>query len=610
MLTLLSMFSLAQIALPTPVTPPNSPVSPPPATRPASRQIIEPQEVRPLPGELDDVPVFNSNSPELIQREGILLSTFPGNSMAVPSAHLNYPLEGRFDIFAHHVARGTTPEDNRTLYLGILVYNPSRQAIRLDSLQAVSYLSQEAPFLDLPPYVANPLGTVFSGPGSRTMNDVLRGQRQSQWPASISIPARRAVMLLNAPIPLRRLTVPTDGTWPPGRIIPVPDPEPIQPPDEPDDNGSGPDNGNGDTTPPRSKSELYSSAINQQKMSDRSLSLQAISRQSNFALPSNSDVATHSDVAAAQLLDSSSIEIENNAFDSINSDILLDAPPITPTFDPTVPQPLLVAEGENRPLPSNGRSVLMHLNSSGPVYVASLAMYAPKTPDGNERVPTLYEWQQLLQNQGLAGPRDYPPTPPDANYFSRFFYGRVAGIAQGSQWVAQLTDTADSETLSIPEVGEQFSYVISTVDHNTFGTGQIQSAPMLERYPDTAYRAHGNYGIKYDLSLPLYNPTRSLQEVGIKFQTPLQNERSTDALTFLNPPNDQIFFRGTIRLRYTDDWNIPQTRYFHLVQRQGQQGQPLLRLRMQPGERRLVRVEFIYPPDATPPQVLTVETLP
>ena len=30
------------------------------------QQIVRPQEVRPLPAQLDTVPVFNSNSPELV----------------------------------------------------------------------------------------------------------------------------------------------------------------------------------------------------------------------------------------------------------------------------------------------------------------------------------------------------------------------------------------------------------------------------------------------------------------------------------------------------------------------------------------------------------------
>ncbi len=519
MLTFLSFLTLAQIALP---TPPPPPTVPPPSlpTRTAPRQVVEYQDVRPLPGGLDGIPVFNSNSPELIQSDGILLSTFPSGNMRVPSAHLNFPLSGRFDIFAHHIARGMDADDNRTLYFGILAYNPTRRPIEITSLQGATYLGQDAPFLDLPSYVANPLGTVFSGPGSRTMNDVLRGQRHSYLPASVTIPSRRSVMLLNVPIPLRRLTVPTDGTWIGGRVIPVPMPPP--PPEEETE-------GNGDTD--------------------------------------------GGDEAADKA--------------------------------PQMPRPLPMPD--NRPIPSNGRSALMHLNSSDRVYLASMAMYAPRTPDGNERVPTLYEWQQLLQNGGLAGPRDHPPTPPDAASFSRFFYGRVAGVAQGSEWVAQLTDTPDGERLTIPEAGEQFSYVMSSVDRNTFGTGQIQSAPMLVRYPDTAYRAHGNYGIKYDLSLPLYNPTNQLQTVNILFQTPLQNER-LEGLSFLSPPADRTFFRGTLRLRYSDDWNIPQTRYFHLIQKQGQKGDPLIRLRMMPGDRRLVRLEFIYPPDSTPPQVLTVQT--
>ncbi|MEM9452054.1 MAG: DUF3370 domain-containing protein [Cyanobacteria bacterium P01_E01_bin.6] len=520
MLTVLSFITLAQIARPVP--PPPMPLPPPLPTQTVPRQIIESQEVRPLPGGLDTVPVFNSNSPELIQSDGILLSTFPPNSMEVPSAHLNYPLEGRFDVFAHHVARGLNADDNRTVYLGILAYNPTRQPIEITSLHGATYLGQDAPYLDLPPYVANPLGTVFSGPGSRTVNDVLRGQRHSYLPESISIPPRQPVLLLNVPIPLRRLTVPTDGTWIGGRVIPVP-----LPPPEPE-------------------------------------------------------------------------ELE----DEEGVDGIRDAGDKAPQEPPPLPLP------DNRPIPSNGRSVLMNLNSNGPIYLASLAMYAPKTLDGNELVPTRRDWVRLLRRGSLAGPRDLAPTPPDTASVSRFFYGRVSGIAQGSEWVTSLTDTPDSDTLTIPDAGEQYSYVVSSVDRNTFGTGQIQSAPMLVRYQDTAFRAHGNYGVKYDLSLPLHNPTEHLQTVNILFQTPLQNERLDSGLSFLSPPANRIFFRGTVRLQYEDDWNIRQTRYFHLIQRQGQQGQPLIRLRMLPGDRRFVRVEMIYPPDATPPQVLTVQTDP
>jgi hypothetical protein len=504
---------------------PQAPLTPPPDQAPPAQQIevIRSQEVRPLPGQLDEIPVFNSNSPELVQKDGILLSTFPSDGMRNPSAHLNFPLEGRFDIFAHHIARGVDADDVRTLFLGVIAHNPSDEAITIDVLQAVSYLSQDAPFAELPAYVANPLGTVYAGPGSRTTNDVLRGQRQPHWPAQIIIPPRSSQLIVNAPIPLRRLTVAADGSLPPGYLIPPPAP---------------------------------------------------------VVTATTASTSGTSPIAAAN-------------------------PAALPEQTPGTPN---LRQPSNRQVATNGRSVLMHLSSSGPVYLASMAMYAPSLPNGAERVPTLPEWESLLRSGELVSPRDRIPTSPDARAVLRFFYGRVAGVASGSQWTALATDSPDVDHLTIPRPGEEFSYVLSTVDRNTFGTGQIQSAPMLVRYSDTAYRAHGNYGIKYDISLPLYNDTDSTQRVIVRFQTPIQDEELENGLRFRNPPDNQVFFRGTVRLRFTDDFGIPQTRYLHLVQRRGQQGEPLLRLTMPSGSRRLVEMQFIYPPDSTPPQVVTVQT--
>lgn len=61
MLPLLLIFPIAQ----------STPITPPP------EEVVQTQEVRALPGQLDTVPTFNSNSPELVLKEGILLSTFP-----------------------------------------------------------------------------------------------------------------------------------------------------------------------------------------------------------------------------------------------------------------------------------------------------------------------------------------------------------------------------------------------------------------------------------------------------------------------------------------------------------------------------------------------------
>ncbi|HAX89897.1 MAG TPA: hypothetical protein DCY91_27455 [Cyanobacteria bacterium UBA11370] len=466
MLPLLPIFSLAQII---PVSPPT--LTPPPPPEP--KVIVQPQEVRVLPGQLDNVPMFNSNSPEVVQTEGILLSTFPGLGTAFPYAHLNLALVGRFDLFAHHIARASTPEEWRPMYLGVLVYNPGNQPVQLDILQAVSYVTNpDAPFIDLPTSVDNPFGQVYSGPGSRLTTDILRGVHQPIFPSQILIPPRQSQMLFNLPITL-----------------------------------------------------------------------------------------------------------------------------------------------------GNCRSTFMRLRTNSPVYMASLAMYAPlnseikdeEKPDRPSpsflpyRAPTLEEWQQLLVNGNLAQPRDRIPTPPHQTN-GEIVYSRVAGVALGSQWRTQIVDNPNQQSLSIPQRGKAFSYPLSTVPAVTLATGQVQSAPMLVRYPDTAYRAHGNYGVHYHLTLPLVNNTGDSQTVTLAIQTPLKQEDRTDQLRFLEPPNGQVFFRGTVQIRYNDDRGLVRTRLVHVVQRRGQQGEPLVTLNMPPRDRRLVEVDFLYPPDATPPQVLTVRS--
>lgn len=417
-----------------------------------------PQSVRALPGKLDTVPTFNSNSPELVKTEGILLSTFPPEGKQVPSAHLNFPFEGRFDVFTHHIARAETQAETGTLYQGVIVHNPSDKPVTVEVLQAASYLSTpEAPFKELPDMKDNADGSVYSGPGSRTMSDVLRGVRQGIFPAQLVIEPGQSQILMNQPITIERAPA------------------------------------------------------------------------------------------------------------------------------------------------SNGRSTMMRLRSNGPVYVANLAKRGV-------RAPTLKEWQGLLETGGFAGPRDPIPTPLDPPREPTVF-SRVAGVSEGAQWQAEITDTPNGEHLSLPEPGKAFSYVVGTLHLITLGTGQIQSAAMLRRYEDTAYFAHSNYGVEYNLTLPLKNTTSQPQTVTVSLQTPLKDEGGKDVLLFLNPRVDQIFFRGTVKVSYKDDAGQSQTRYVHLVQRRGQPGEPLVTLTLPPGASREVQVSLVYPPDSTPPQVLTVKTL-
>jgi hypothetical protein len=62
-------------------------------------------------------------------------------------------------------------------------------------------------------------------------------------------------------------------------------------------------------------------------------------------------------------------------------------------------------------------------------------------------------------------------------------------------------------------------------------------------------------------------------------------------------------------LQYQDDLGNSIDRFIHVVQHRGEQGQPLATLTLRPGSKRVVQVNFLYPPDATPPQVLTVQSI-
>lgn len=88
------------------------------AGMPVSAEVIERQQsVRPLPGALDSVLMVNDNNPELIQNDGILISTFPdGDAASVPVV-----LNGRFDLFSHHVYAGDAKgSPTSTLWLAVL----------------------------------------------------------------------------------------------------------------------------------------------------------------------------------------------------------------------------------------------------------------------------------------------------------------------------------------------------------------------------------------------------------------------------------------------------------------------------------------------------------
>ena len=112
---------------------------------------------------------------------------------------------------------------------------------------------------------------------------------------------------------------------------------------------------------------------------------------------------------------------------------------------------------------------------------------------------------------------------------------------------------------------QAYSYALSTLRGGSLGTGQVQTAKLLVRYPDTAYAAHGNYGVEYNLQLPLHNPTQQAQQVTLTLQTPIKEDRLTKiGLRFRQPPLSSPLFWGTVRLQHADDAGKAQSRYLHL----------------------------------------------
>ena len=420
-----------------------------------------------LPGSLNTIPVFNSNSPEVVKTEGILLSTFSPENKANPGAHLNRIFQGEFDIFTHHIAVARENNDLSTLHEGILLQNPSDKVVTLKIRAASTYNSQPgSPFKPLPDLVENDNGLTYAGPGDRVDQDIIRG---------ISYIEHRSVEIK------------------PGEY---------------------------------------------------------------------------------HLLMDHQIKIED----------------LTP--------------------PVNGRTSLFKLESNGPLYIADLALFE-KSFLFFKFKPKLNDWINILNQGKLSETRDKVPSPLNTQLpkGTPFIYGRVSGVAIGNKWTGRIANQAD-DTFSVPESGQGTSFVLNTLYNNTLGTNQNQSAIMETRYADTAYQAHSNYGITYEIDIPLFNNSTTDKQVEISFDSPLrigENKPQTD-IAFNEVAPEKINFRGEFKLKYKDDSETMQEKFIHVVQRFGQKGQPLLTLNIKPSQLKSVNITYIYPADATPPHVLTISS--
>ena len=115
-------------------------LAPPPLAadqqKPAEQTLIRPSQVRALPGQLDDLLMVNDNNPELITGEGILVSTFP------QAPGLNVALNGRFDLFSHHVYAGQPEQLDSTLWLAVVAEPSGDTPVKLRLLDGSTSLSQ------------------------------------------------------------------------------------------------------------------------------------------------------------------------------------------------------------------------------------------------------------------------------------------------------------------------------------------------------------------------------------------------------------------------------------------------------------------------------------
>ncbi|MEB3319057.1 MAG: DUF3370 domain-containing protein [Cyanobacteriota bacterium] len=181
---------------------------------------LRPQTVEALPGGLDATPMLNDNNPELIVAPGILLSTFQGGrrlgaiTLADPTAHLDAPQTGTFDLFSHHVYAGKPESLSSTLWLAVVAAPRGEQPVQLRLLSGATALSQsvdgkeaQAPFLPLPPVMPQGLTPVWSGPGSRVATELLLRLPPSQrdWPAGWTLQPDTLTPLLVLPLPVRGL---------------------------------------------------------------------------------------------------------------------------------------------------------------------------------------------------------------------------------------------------------------------------------------------------------------------------------------------------------------------------------------------------------------------
>ncbi|MBS1990857.1 MAG: DUF3370 domain-containing protein [Cyanobacteria bacterium SZAS LIN-3] len=453
-------------------------------------------DIRPLKGKLDKIPVLNSNSPEIVPGEGILLSTLDPFETGHPEAHLKYAVKGPFSIFFHHINKQEDKSARQVLTVSMLVFNPGFSKAILTFNSLASYVSQpDAPVYTIPPLVEDDQGKVYAGQGDRVVSDYVRGKADLAEPFTMSVAPRSYALVTELPIKVYGPVSTLNG-------------------------------------------RTYYACAN-------------ASKPLQFAL-----LATFARESAKEN-DEHGIWHPEGALDNMIA---------------------LSREG------TTGSVAGLHEKPS------------------HERLTTLVK---LCDQGGLAGPREGDkklPTVPHSK--QSIVYGRVSGVQIGANYTAARTITLE------PQKTLALAYPISSVEQGTMGTGEVQAAPLLKRYPTSAYAAHGNYCVHYQVDLKLVNHCKQSRFVDIALSTPLKTDKRENKLSYYREENKRVFFRGVIKVSVADGsgkFTSP-GHYYHLVSHRGEKLPPFAKYEMEAGTNKLVRIELFYTPDATPPQMLTVDS--
>lgn len=250
------------------------------------------------------------------------------------------------------------------------------------------------------------------------------------------------------------------------------------------------------------------------------------------------------------------------------------------------------------------------LDASGPVQAAVVIEDAEPTPDAI--LARLRAGRLLPRNTW-----DPVPSAPGARS-GALIYGRVAGVQAGAAWHGTIADPGGA--LSVGAGGLDRTYLLNGKDRHTAGAEQVQSAPLLKRYPDSAYAAHGNYGVTYDLAIPLRNAGDAPATIALGLETPghpvpLPPEPGWKALVRAIPfvggllPAREVSraIRGSVEVEIQGPGERRETRLLHLSQRIGERAsRPLAEVVVPPGEAVTVRLRMPYPANATAPHLLRV----